>query len=106
MERIKVFFSYIITIIITVVLTYITLNSFIYSSISYKNINKSLTKNRINYLAVGNVKNDDELYNYLDLDDVINDYVANKTLYVLGMTTNDPKIDKDLVNKKVKKWIR
>ena len=102
MERIKVFFSYILTIIFTIALTYIVINSFLYTSINYKNINKSLTKNRINYLAVGKVEVDDELYNFLDLDDIINDYVANKTIYELGMADNDPRVDRDLVNKKIK----
>ncbi|MBR4262479.1 MAG: hypothetical protein IKQ35_03865 [Bacilli bacterium] len=102
MERIKVFLSYIITIVFTVELTYIVLNSFVYSSINYKNINKSLMKNRIEYLSVGKATIRDELYNYLDLDDLINDYVANKTMYEFGMTNVDPKLDKKIINKKVK----
>ena len=102
MERIKVFLSYIITIVFTVALTYIVLNSFVYSSINYKNINKSLMKNRIEYLSVGKATIRDELYNYLDLDDLINDYVANKTMYEFGMTNVDPKLDKKIINKKVK----
>ena len=105
MERIKVFISYLLTIVIIISLTFFLINSFIYSSINYKNINESLTKNRINYLSIGKVTVSDELYNYLDIDDVVNDYIANKTMYELGMVEKNPKMDKNLINKKIKKGL-
>ena len=105
MERIKVFISYLLTIVVIISLTFFLINSFIYSSINYKNINESLTKNRINYLSIGKVTVSDELYNYLDIDDVVNDYIANKTMYELGMVEKNPKMDKNLINKKIKKGL-
>ena len=105
MERIKVFISYLLTIVITILLTYFIINNFIYSSINYKNINKTLNKNRIDYLSIGKVTVSDEIYDYLDIDDIVNDYIANKTMYELGMIEKDPKMDKELINKKVKKGL-
>lgn len=111
MNVLKTFFSHVLAAILFCAVLYLSLTTAVKQLITHDTVSTAIEKT--NYweemISVQGTplehKISDELLDYLEIEDIINDYATDKILYELGAVTKEPEIDINLLNERLAEGI-